>query len=418
MNIVDGKRLWWAGGALAALGAIALFVAFDPDIDLYGSLFERSLPVATQHDAAGASVPSAADAPGRAASEQGPANQRGSSQVTALATAQQQASGLAALLAPVPPPAVDSDGPSFDVVNVEPSGDAVIAGRAAPRAVVELLRNGEPYDRVVADQFGTFSMVPPRLPAGAYELTLRARQPDGREVSSKQSVAVVVEGGNRPPTVALTTPDQPTRVLSKPGGSTPQAIAVDAVDIEPNGILRVSGHARPGATVRLYLNDRLVSSAVAGADGRLIATIKDAAWSSKDRLRLDEVDAASGSVLARAEVPLNVPDEAITTSVATPAAAQATSGTAAVPRTQLAAVPATNLKDTNQKDVKAKDMGMSSARGGAKTITVSRGDSLWHISRRLLGGGTRYAVIYRANREQIRSPDLIYPGQVFVLPAK
>ena len=31
--------------------------------------------------------------------------------------------------------------------------------------------------------------------------------------------------------------------------------------------------------------------------------------------------------------------------------------------------------------------------------------------------GTRYATIYKANKQQIRNPNLIYPGQVFVMPA-
>jgi nucleoid-associated protein YgaU len=52
------------------------------------------------------------------------------------------------------------------------------------------------------------------------------------------------------------------------------------------------------------------------------------------------------------------------------------------------------------------------------TTTVSRGDSLWRISQRTLGGGQRYAVIYKANRQQIRNPDRIYPGQVFVIPTR
>ena len=51
------------------------------------------------------------------------------------------------------------------------------------------------------------------------------------------------------------------------------------------------------------------------------------------------------------------------------------------------------------------------------TITVSHGDSLWRLSRRALGVGERYAIIFKANREQIRNPNLIYPGQVLVLPA-
>jgi nucleoid-associated protein YgaU len=52
------------------------------------------------------------------------------------------------------------------------------------------------------------------------------------------------------------------------------------------------------------------------------------------------------------------------------------------------------------------------------TTTVSRGDSLWRISHLTYGAGTRYAVIYKANREQIRNPNLIYAGQIFVLPTR
>jgi nucleoid-associated protein YgaU len=50
------------------------------------------------------------------------------------------------------------------------------------------------------------------------------------------------------------------------------------------------------------------------------------------------------------------------------------------------------------------------------TAIVSRGDNLWRISQRTYGEGYRYTVIYGANQEQIRNPNLIYPGQVFVLP--
>jgi nucleoid-associated protein YgaU len=52
------------------------------------------------------------------------------------------------------------------------------------------------------------------------------------------------------------------------------------------------------------------------------------------------------------------------------------------------------------------------------TAVVSRGDSLWRISRSVYGAGERYTIIYGANHNQIRNPDRIYPGQVFVLPEK
>jgi hypothetical protein len=90
--------------------------------------------------------------------------------------------------------------PTFDVVRIEPSGDAVIAGRAAPGATVELLRNGEVHDRVVADQFGQFVMIPSRLPPGNYELTLRATKRGGKQVASHQSAKVALQPSlkNRP----------------------------------------------------------------------------------------------------------------------------------------------------------------------------------------------------------------------------
>ena len=70
----------------------------------------------------------------------------------------------------------------------------------------------------------------------------------------------------------------------------------------------------------------------------------------------------------------------------------------------------------------ASDEGSSSpavAHGvSSKVKVVSRGDSLWRISHFLYGDGERYALLYRANRDRIRNPNLIYPGQTLVLPSK
>lgn len=54
--------------------------------------------------------------------------------------------------------------------------------------------------------------------------------------------------------------------------------------------------------------------------------------------------------------------------------------------------------------------------GGSRVI--SRGDSLWALSRLAYGDGARYAVIFNANRAKIHNPNLIYPGQTVVLPQK
>jgi hypothetical protein len=96
--------------------------------------------------------------------------------------------------ATVPSRSLDTDEsvPVFDIVRVERTGDAVVAGRAAPGAIVELLLNGGHRDQVVANQSGQFVMVPPQLYPGDYELTLRSRQPGGRQATSKQRVVVVL----------------------------------------------------------------------------------------------------------------------------------------------------------------------------------------------------------------------------------
>src|SRR6201999_3799758 len=112
----------------------------------------------------------------------------------ALATTQAEANAVAAELAVSPrSPASDDSVPVFDIARIEQAGDAVIAGRAAPGAIVELLGGGERLDRVVADPSGQFVMIPPRLPPGSYELTLSSRSPDGTLATSKQGVSVSVD---------------------------------------------------------------------------------------------------------------------------------------------------------------------------------------------------------------------------------
>ena len=331
---------------------------------------------------------------------------------TALATAQSEANALVSSLggaSPLPPQSNDGV-PTFDVARIEPSGEAVIAGRAAPGATVELLRNGEPHDRAVADQSGQFVMVVPKLPSGTYDLTLRTRQPDGKQVTSKQSVAVVLEPqATERPVVALMTPDKPTVVLSQPGSAKPgtaSAVIVEAVEVDAGGKFHVSGQARPNATVRLYLNEALVTSVTSGADGRFAVTINEGVRPGSYRVRLDEMEANSGKVTARAEVRFNAPDKAITGSVADAAAASKRAESNGAP--QLAAAGNAAVSGGSSSAVVVPKIA---------TTTVSKGDSLWRLSQLNLGAGTRYAVIYKANKEQIRNPNLIYPGQVLVVPS-
>ncbi len=208
--------------------------------------------------------------------------------------------------------ATDESVPSFDIARLE-GADAVIAGRAAPGAIVDLLRDGERLDRAVADASGQFVMVPPRLPAGSYELTLSARLPDGIVASSKKGVKVTVSD-----TGASSRSEQPR------------------AEYIPESTSQARSQSQPPPLLAAKRQAKAASQPAQANPGR--------------------------------------------------ASEEGGSSPAVEPR--------------------------------HSTKVVSRGDSLWHISRITYGDGTRYAIVYQANRDRIRNPNLIHPGQVLVLPIK
>ena len=50
------------------------------------------------------------------------------------------------------------------------------------------------------------------------------------------------------------------------------------------------------------------------------------------------------------------------------------------------------------------------------TYTVKKGDCLWKIAKKYYGSGAQYTKIYEANKDKIKNPNLIYPGQVLTIP--
>lgn len=339
--------------------------------------------------------------------------------------------------------------PTFDVVRVEPTGDAVVAGQGAPGATVELLRNGQSFARAVADVGGQWAIVPPRLPPGAAELALRVTTPDGRTVISAQVVSVEVPSRPGDPVlVVLNSPDTPSKVLSGVSlvkaaatpatGATTAGTATTAaasagpradarivtVEADQSGRFFVSGTAQPGAEIRIYLNDAPVAKVKAAGDGRFGLAVEHGVVAGTYRVRADDIDAKTGKVLTRAEVPFTM---------------QAGQVVAGAPRAVVVAQggPAASAQPGGATDASAIGAGSVGEAAGAttpagqapasstsvavvpeiKTVTIAQGDNLWRLSRKIYGRGTRYTVIYGANTTQIRDPGKIFPGQIFVLPS-
>jgi nucleoid-associated protein YgaU len=296
--------------------------------------------------------------------------------------------------------------PQFDVVRVEPTGEAVAAGRAEPKSKVTLLASGKPVGEAEADAAGQFVIIPTPLPPGDHLFSLRAVGAKG-EVLSDQTVAVVVpQRGSKDVVVALAEPGKPTQVLSDARPITavtaPGTISIRAVEAQQGGGFFASGTGAPGAQIRLYLNDAFVAAVKVGPDGRWSVTVEKGMSAGNYAVRADLVSPDDGKVLARSEVAFAYP-------------AGPVAGTA--PKSQMAAASAGRSDIGSDAASPGRTAGTDAVVPDLRTAKVERGDSLWRISRTMLGQGVRYTQIYDANTTQIRNPRLIYPGQVLVVPS-
>ena len=289
---------------------------------------------------------------------------------------------VAATPAPAPalvakPPAAAAEPnrtPSFDIVKIDPDGQAVIAGRAAPGDRVRVLDGDKPVGEVTADGRGEWVLVPtaPVAP-GDRRLALEATRPNGADpVRSQDVVGLSVPApaaGDKGGAVAVLLPHdagKPVQALQLPQpapGAGP--LRLDTADYDGADKLILSGHAEAGARLNLYAGNRPLGSATADAAGKWVLAAPRPAIAGAFELRLDQL-AADGSVFRRIAAPFEPPSESVS--------------------------------------------------GESGSYVVKRGNSLWWIARRMYGQGPRYTAIYSANRELIRDPDLIYPGQVFKLP--
>lgn len=335
--------------------------------------------------------------------------------------------------------------PGFDIVRVEPTGDAVIAGRAEPGSDVALLDGDKVIGHVQADAEGEFTLLPDALSEGSHYLTLQTRRPGGTLAKSVQGVAVsVARNGGAKPLVALLAPDKPAQVLSDgsllPGGagktevSAGVPVSIQAVEAGQGGQFTAAGVAHPGNQCRVYLNGAYLADVTAGKDGRWSVEIKKGMKPGRYSVRADELEPGSGKVMHRAEVPFDYPatlaggvsaksllarkDGTVAGALGTgqDKIAQTDGGLAGAQHVASAASGSTAPLPPG---APASDVSPDAAAviSDLHSTTVLSGDSLWRISRKMLGHGIKYTEIYASNVKQIKNPALIYPGQIFVVPS-
>jgi nucleoid-associated protein YgaU len=214
---------------------------------------------------------------------------------------------------------------------------------------------------------------------GQHSLTLRAQS--GEAVPQESDHAVIIlqpapakDIAGRPTqapagALAIEVPKSgtgPTRVLNLPGGKPKgDALSLATVDYDPTGRAILAGTGKPKSALNLYLDNALMGQITVDDNGNWSFLPSSPISPGLHKLRIDQID-PQGKVVSRVELPFEQ----------APTALAASDG----------------------------------------RVIIQPGNSLWRLARQSYGSGLRYTVIYEANKEQIRDPNLIYPGQVFVMP--
>ena len=323
--------------------------------------------------------------------------------------------------------------PSFDVVRVEADGTTLIAGAAAPNAVVQVMMDGVAIATVQADakgSFATFLTVDPSPDARV--LGLLSKPEDGGEgvasadtmilapvaalVAEPVVVAAVEPSGpavdpiapepsavetttapkaqaelaavetakeeegapSAPSTAVLLSTAEGVKVIQpvapkEPAPEIVQTVALDAIGYDASGDVQLSGRAIGQGYVRAYVNNQALETAPIGPSGNWEIDLPDIDAGTYT-LRIDEVNNA-GAVTSRVETPFK--REA-------PEVVQAAKAETAIAKIFVK--------------------------------TVQPGATLWAIAEERYGSGIQFVKVFEANRDRIRDPNLIFPGQVFTVP--
>lgn len=458
---------WIFGGLLAAVAVLNVPVISER---INGWLGKQSAPVEQQM----ASAPETqAGTPENAAQT---VTETGNRPTTGSASEQPAANAAAGTGAePTEMAALPKDGgaaapavavPSFGLLRVEPDGSTVIAGQAGPNAMIEILSGEEKIAETKAEPNGDFVAVLEKpLAPGDYEIVLRATQPDGEvAMSTETAIISVPEKGKEGELLALVEqPGEPSRLINTPKPAGPEETAaatdeqpaevgteptaseeetevataepadepaatnagettvktgevrIEAVEIDGETVF-VAGAAKPGSQVRVYANEILLGDTVAGPNGRFLVEVKKDLPVGDYIIRADVISPGTAGVVARAAVPFTRDEGERQAAVATQAPQQEQVASAGEGEESLSVPePAAELPD-NPPDVSAPVAVTGHLRRTDSSVIIRRGDTLWHISRRIYGEGVRYTTIYLANQQQIKDPDMIWPGQIFTLP--
>ena len=261
--------------------------------------------------------------------------------------------------------AVIENNPSFDLVRVDEDGSAIIAGSAKPNSEVRLLVDGQELETAETDSSGAFAILT-TIPSGEKPLELQLEDVNDSNIKSADTVLIIPnkEAESSGPKIIIAESDGKI-IVQEQNDMAPkiQPLSLDTINYAASGDVILAGRASSEQIVRVYVDNKPV---VLGevTDGKWnfeIPNIEEGIYT----LRVDAIN-NEGKVVDRVESPF-------------------------------------------QRVIREMEDGQA---------TIQPGFTLWKLAELKYGFGMRYVQIFEANRDSIKDPDLIYPGQVFQIPEK
>ncbi len=196
---------------------------------------------------------------------------------------------------------------------------------------------------------------------------------DGVEIQTLPAEETEKEENTEEPLVVIAGKDG-VKVVQSSKQNSSQDVSVDAISYDETGEVSLTGRGKPSQIVRIYLNNMPISTAAMDATGQWSTALSEID-AGIYTLRVDELD-KTGNVVSRLETP---------------------------------------FKRERREDLAAY-MTRVDEPARINVVTVQPGNTLWAIARKRYGRGILYVRVFEENKDKIRNPDLIYPGQVFSLP--
>ena len=343
--------------------------------------------------------------------------------------------------------AQDGSGPvvSVQTVFVAPAPVATSATDSTPAPVEEAVAASESLE--------------PEIEVPAETETTDETETDIEiETAQTQTASTEVPADAAPATVILADEDG-VRVLQDrtPSAANP-AVTIDTISYSSNGDVILGGRGQAGNFVRIYLDNQSIATSKISANGYWTLELSDIEPGIYT-LRVDELN-ATGDVVSRAETPfkreaaeelaelmapetepeepsVEVPSQSVAEAPIVqadappsdaPEPADDTASETAVTQVEVtvqAEVAGLNPQDERSSDgetvaIEAQPADTASVLRSPsqkfRVRTVQPGSTLWAIAKESYGAGIEYFKVFEANKERIRDPDLIYPGQVFEIP--